>query len=500
MWVIRAPPQSSNRFGVLIRYALPAGIALETAFNNSTFVLLLLPIVMFHSGFTGDNRSLLNNCGTVLLFATLGTLLSAVSCPSGDTACKNRDSYYVSAPRVQVVLGNVLFWAGYAGASVAMTWAEAMAYASALSATDPVATLSIFSSLRVHPTLNALVFGEAVANDGAGSVLYRAFLQFTLEPVTGTSVGAAIGDFVMLMVASMGLGCVVAAAGIVLLRHSDVRLAASTPMIDAPSGPTRSARDAAVVVIRSASTRADSAVFDGGPAAGPAVVDAPTSPKSTAVPPRVREVPADLTTVPAHAPLHSPHQLHPLSRSLPVEGRAIENGAEPVPPAIIFGGQPGTEAPGDLQSQSQSRSAVAVQSGQQHPLGDEGMSGGVQKILHRSPSRSRSVMLSTETDMHVSAVYVQIPQLLAMAYATFALAQVWCVKLMIFFLRALRQNVTNCSHLLSLAFWHRGVPASLQEDMNREAGRGYASCLAGALQLCGDGYLFSNWLQRCTPR
>jgi len=46
-------------------------------------------------------------------------------------------------------------------------------YGSAISATDPVATLAIFSALRVNPTLYYLVFGESVVNDAVAIVLFE---------------------------------------------------------------------------------------------------------------------------------------------------------------------------------------------------------------------------------------------------------------------------------------------------------------------------------------
>jgi NhaP-type Na+/H+ or K+/H+ antiporter len=128
-------------FGVVIRYAFSQDVVENASFNNEAFVLLLLPVIMFHSGFTGDRRLIFSNLWTILLFAVFGTLISAV------------------------VMGVIIYYAGVNGASVPLSWSESMAVGSLLSATDPVGTLAVFSSMRVEPVLNAIVFGEAVAND-----------------------------------------------------------------------------------------------------------------------------------------------------------------------------------------------------------------------------------------------------------------------------------------------------------------------------------------------
>jgi NhaP-type Na+/H+ or K+/H+ antiporter len=65
-------------FGVILRFALPTSIADFAAFNNNAFVLLLLPVIMFHSGFTGDRRLFQTNFWSILLFVVFGTLFSAV--------------------------------------------------------------------------------------------------------------------------------------------------------------------------------------------------------------------------------------------------------------------------------------------------------------------------------------------------------------------------------------------------------------------------------------
>ncbi len=103
-----------------------------------------------------------------------------------------------------------------------------------------MATLAVFSSLRVEPALNALVFGEAVCNDAVrprqcavelacpvydppclqtSIALYRTFLKFLDTPVTVAAVGDAIGLFLEIMVVSIGIGAVFGEAPVCIMYY-----------------------------------------------------------------------------------------------------------------------------------------------------------------------------------------------------------------------------------------------------------------------------------------
>lgn len=99
-----------------------------------------------------------------------------------------------------------------------------------ISATDPVATLAIFSAMNVNPQLHFLVFGESVLNDAVAIVLYRyadygclAFLihifstvlQFKLpgNALTVASAVKALGQFLLISIGSTMIGIVVGMVG-----------------------------------------------------------------------------------------------------------------------------------------------------------------------------------------------------------------------------------------------------------------------------------------------
>lgn len=50
-----------------------------------------------------------------------------------------------------------------------------------IAATDPVATLSVFAKLKVHPVLNSFTFGESILNDAVAIVIFRSFMQLYHE-------------------------------------------------------------------------------------------------------------------------------------------------------------------------------------------------------------------------------------------------------------------------------------------------------------------------------
>lgn len=92
-----------------------------------------------------------------------------------------------------------------------------------ISATDPVATLAVFSSLKVDRTLYSIVFGEAVMNDAVAIALYQTFLGFVDNPAfTAVDLLAALGMFIAKFVGSFIIGNLVGMGTSYLLKRVDV--------------------------------------------------------------------------------------------------------------------------------------------------------------------------------------------------------------------------------------------------------------------------------------
>lgn len=181
-------------FGVAIRLLFDSSIRATASFSPDVFMLVLLPIIIFESGYSIDKKPFFTQVGSITVFAVVGTVINAV------------------------IIGGIVYEAGKEGGIFPLSFEESMAFGSLLSATDPVAVLATFSVLNVEPSLNALVFGEAVINDAVALVLFRTFTGFLTEDVTVERGGWAIGQFFLVMVASVLIGLLVALANTLLFR------------------------------------------------------------------------------------------------------------------------------------------------------------------------------------------------------------------------------------------------------------------------------------------
>jgi CPA1 family monovalent cation:H+ antiporter len=97
-----------------------------------------------------------------------------------------------------------------------MTLAGAFALGAILSATDPVAVLSLFRKLNVPADLLAVVEGESIANDGVAAVLVGTAL---LLASGGANIIVLIRNAGFATVAGIGIGIAAALAGTPILRR-----------------------------------------------------------------------------------------------------------------------------------------------------------------------------------------------------------------------------------------------------------------------------------------
>jgi sodium/hydrogen exchanger 8 len=101
---------------------------------------------------TIGQRDFFLNMTTILFYAVLGTLISTA------------------------VFGYGLYYLAKAGLVQGIEYDQplvALQFGSLISATDPVATLSIMGGLRTDPLLYSLIFGESVLNDAIAIVLFK---------------------------------------------------------------------------------------------------------------------------------------------------------------------------------------------------------------------------------------------------------------------------------------------------------------------------------------
>ncbi|KAK4877134.1 hypothetical protein RN001_009640 [Aquatica leii] len=172
----------------------------EEAFSPTAFFLVLLPPIIFESGYNLHKGNFFQNIGSILVFAIFGTTISAF------------------------VTGFGVYFLGLADVVYKLSFLESCAFGSLISAVDPVATIAIFHALNVDPILNMLVFGESILNDAISIVLTTAILESN-HPVmsTGEAIKQGINRFCLMFFASAGIGVMFALVSALFLKHVDLR-------------------------------------------------------------------------------------------------------------------------------------------------------------------------------------------------------------------------------------------------------------------------------------
>ena len=161
-------------------------------FDPQTFFILMLPPIIFESGYSLQKGDFFGNLGSILVFAVLGTLISTI------------------------VVGFGAFILGSVGISYPLTLLDALVFGALISATDPVATLAIFHALDVDQTLYMLVFGESVLNDAVAVVLFRTLMTFYERE--HESYSEALVQFVLVSLFSGVVGVIVALFSALVLK------------------------------------------------------------------------------------------------------------------------------------------------------------------------------------------------------------------------------------------------------------------------------------------
>ncbi|PRW57911.1 sodium hydrogen exchanger variant 1 [Chlorella sorokiniana] len=200
-----------------------AGLAQPLRFSPAAFFYALLPPIVYQAGFSLKKRQFFANAGAILVYAILGTFISAL--------------VFGLATYLLVLLGIVR--RSHLGGS---PFIECLAYGSAISSIDPVATLAVLADMDVPPLLYNLVFGESVLNDAVAIVLFRSTADFVNKPFGVLTLPAILLRFCILAVGSMAIGVGVAlACAAVLKRFNQME----------PSGVEGTSYEIAIVVLGS---------------------------------------------------------------------------------------------------------------------------------------------------------------------------------------------------------------------------------------------------------
>ncbi|KAM9343186.1 sodium/hydrogen exchanger 8 isoform 2-T2 [Pholidichthys leucotaenia] len=182
----------------------------EEMFRPNMFFLLLLPPIIFESGYSLHKGNFFQNIGSITLFAVIGTAISAF------------------------IVGGGIYFLGQADVIYKMTMTDSFAFGSLISAVDPVATIAIFNALNVDPVLNMLVFGESILNDAVSIVLTNTaegfFSRSDNSVITGWETFLqALGYFLKMFFGSAALGTLTGLISALFLKHFDLR---KTPSLE----------------------------------------------------------------------------------------------------------------------------------------------------------------------------------------------------------------------------------------------------------------------------
>ena len=166
------------------------------------FFLILLPPIIYESGYTLHKGNFFQNIGSILVFAIIGTSISAF------------------------VIGGGVYILGAIDLAYKLSFTESFAFGSLISAVDPVATLAIFHALNLDPILNMLVFGESILNDAVAIVLATTALELNHidESVSGTT--AIFNGFVRFFIVFFGsavIGASFALLAALVFKYVDLR-------------------------------------------------------------------------------------------------------------------------------------------------------------------------------------------------------------------------------------------------------------------------------------
>jgi NhaP-type Na+/H+ or K+/H+ antiporter len=171
-------------------------------FDEELFLYLLLPPIIFEAGFSVSRKFFFSNLATILLFAVVGTLLTT----------------FVVGQACQIAGRAGLFRVGEWDALDFRVSRDAYTFGALISATDPVATLSIMGAYQVDPLMYTLVAGESVLNDAVAIVLVR-ILQ-SLGPAAFRQPSAyllGIFQFAWVSLGSITVGITIAMCSLALL-------------------------------------------------------------------------------------------------------------------------------------------------------------------------------------------------------------------------------------------------------------------------------------------
>ncbi|KAK6729623.1 hypothetical protein RB195_006581 [Necator americanus] len=179
------------------------------ALSPDIFFLVLLPPIIFENAYNLNKGYFFSNIGPILSFAIVGTAISAL------------------------VIGFCIYILGQADLVFELSVFECFAFASMISAVDPVATLAIFQAVKVEGLLYMLVFGESMLNDAVSIVFAATAIRHSHPPLNSLGPSEILWSvsttFFAMFSLSAVLGSAIGLLSALLFKHVDLR---KTPSLE----------------------------------------------------------------------------------------------------------------------------------------------------------------------------------------------------------------------------------------------------------------------------
>ncbi|KAK3791905.1 hypothetical protein RRG08_026807 [Elysia crispata] len=186
-------------FGAIIEFS-GADHDLPTFFSPHQFFLFLLPPITLEAAYSLHDRTLLENIGSILLFAIVGTV----------AACFAMGLSMYGLAQV-----------GAMGSIADMSLMEYMVFAALIVAVDPVAVLAVFSEIGVNNVLYFIVFGESLLNDGVTVVMYSVFQELkAMDEIGTTDILLGIARFLVVCLGGLGFGVLAGLLTAVITKYT----------------------------------------------------------------------------------------------------------------------------------------------------------------------------------------------------------------------------------------------------------------------------------------
>ena len=193
---IRCLPEAAACMLVGMAVALGArvfGTNIENiGFDEEIFMYLLLPPIIFEAALSVNKREFRRRRGSIMVFAVFGTLLSSF------------------------ITGAATYYSAKYFGEENLSILDSLVFGSLISSIDPVAILSVLTSLKMSETdtIYILVLGESLLNDGIAITLFKSLIQQyqSKSTVTVDDILGSIADFLIISFGScaIGLACGVA--------------------------------------------------------------------------------------------------------------------------------------------------------------------------------------------------------------------------------------------------------------------------------------------------